>query len=355
MSVRLGIPMSWNSMDKKAKDLIEKGWKREPLTREECLYLLGFGDVSPEIGYARMAANDMVRKSTGNTGVISSQIGLMIKPCPADCKFCNFGASHTAVEDFVMSDEELIRRVKDIFGQGDVRTLLLMTMHTFDVDTLKEKIKIARRNMPEGAVLSMNVGDMDYDTCMELKKAGAERTYHVCRIREGIDTKIPAEQRIQTIKNMIDAGFPVSTCTEPIGPEHSLEEVVNNFFLGMDLGCASFGVMKRVAVPGTPLSIHGQISEARLTKFSAVFSLASAFRNKIPAVNAHEPCQIGFFSGSNLLTAEFGGNPRDRDKNTEASRGMSVRDCRKMLHEAGFENLYGPGQKLIPLNKEHLL
>jgi len=346
---------AYASLDKRALDIIQRGRNREPVSKEECVFMMGFDPLSPEISVARNVANQLVRKTTGNSAVISSQIGVMLNPCPADCKFCNFGISQSSTEPFIMDDDEFKDKVKGITEHGDVRSMNLMTMHVFDIDEMVHKIKLMRTIVPKEFIISLNIGDVDLETCKEFKKAGADKAYHVCRLREGTDTRLRPEARLQTMRNMMDAGLPVSTCTEPIGPEHSVEEIVDNFFQGLDAGCETFAVMRRVAVPGTPLSIHGHITEARLTQMASIFSLALASRKPLPGVNVHEPCQLGFFSGAYLLSAEYGGNPRDRSSETEKNRGMSISDCRKMLFDAGFDNIIGTNGSRIKLDIQYLM
>ena len=341
-------------IDPKAIEIFKKSADHKTITKEECVYLLGFDPNSMEIQMARAMANQNVRRATKNSAVISSQIGVMLNPCPADCKFCNFGVSQSKMEPFVISDDEFVKKVKGITEFNDVRSMNLMTMHVFDVDELIHKIKLMRTIVPKEFLISLNIGDVNLDMCKELKKAGADRAYHVCRMREGIDTKIPPQTRIRTMKNMMEAGLPVSTCTEPIGPEHTAQEVVDNFFLGVETGCETFAVMRRIAVPGTPLSKYGMISEARLTQFAAIFSLASTSFRQLPGISVHEPCQLGFFSGAFLLSAEYGGNPRDRSSETEKNRGMSVADCRKMLFDAGFDGIIRPDGTRAKLDIQYL-
>jgi Biotin synthase and related enzymes len=343
-----------NRFDRKAYDIIAKGWNKGTVTKEECTYLLGFDPLSLEMSYARMAANDLVRKCTGNTGSIVAQVGLMLNPCPADCKFCNFAASQSKMEPFIMSDDEFTEKIKEITMYGDVTAMCLMTMHNFDIDEMKHKIKLARKLVPKEFNMSLNAGDMDYETCIELKAAGANKAYHVCRLREGTDTRLDPKARIQTMKNMISAGIPVCTHTEPVGPEHSDKELADNFFLGIEAGCDSFGVMRRIATPGTPLAHRGQISEARVTQLSAVFSLVLSGRTERPIVNIHEPCQLGLFSGATVITAEYGGNPRDVERETEKNRGFLVQECRKMLYDAGFEYIQKVDGSKAKLNIDYL-
>ncbi|HEX2980873.1 MAG TPA: hypothetical protein VHO48_11460, partial [Anaerolineaceae bacterium] len=128
-------------------------------------------------------------------------------------------------------------------------------------------------------------------------------------------------------------------CCEPVGPEHSPQELVDQIFLGIELGCYQHAAMRRVPVPNTPLAKKGQISERRLSQVVAVVTLASIGCPETQTIAVHEPNSLGLVSGANTIYAEAGVNPRDESKNTEDGRGRDILHCRKMLAEAGYTGL----------------
>ncbi len=265
-----------------------------------------------------------------------------------------FGEGHTKVEKHTISDDELERKIRDFTAHSDLYGLFLMTMHDYDHDMLLHMVKIAKKVIPSQTQLWVNIGDTDYDKFVELKKAGVRGGYHVCRLREGIDTNLKPEDRMSTMKNMVDAGLELYTCCEPIGPEHSIDEIVDNFFIGIDIGCIQHACMRRVAVKGTPIYERGQITELRLSQLCAVLSLTAPQVSGFKFMSVHEPNQIGFLSGANLLTAESGGNPRDTNKDTKENRGWTMERCRKLLWETGFTSLRLGDESHIPLTFDYL-
>ena len=62
---------------------------------------------------------------------------------------------------------------------------------------------------------------------VQLKEAGFDGAYHIVRLREGTDTQIPREKRIATLDAITKAGLDLYYCVEPIGPEHTYEELVD--------------------------------------------------------------------------------------------------------------------------------
>ncbi|HTY47196.1 MAG TPA: hypothetical protein VMB46_05980 [Methanomassiliicoccales archaeon] len=340
--------------NEKVLGILEKSKNGTALSKEECKYLLGFNEYSPESTMARAVANDYTRRRLKNAGVIIGQIGVDIAPCPGGCKFCVFAEQHTKFERYTISDAELISKIEDLTGPGDLYGLFLMTMHIYDKEMLLHMIDIAKQHMAPKTQLWINVGDTDLETAKELKKAGVRGAYHVCRLREGIDTNLKPEARKQTMRNMLTAGLEVYTCCEPIGPEHTVEEIVDNFFIGIEMGAIQHACMRRTPVVGTPFENTGQITELRLAQLCAVLALTAPQVEGFKFMSVHEPNQAGFISGANLITTESGGNPRDTSKETRENRGWTLASCRKMLWESGFTNLRLGDESLIPLSLDYL-
>jgi biotin synthase len=87
-------------------------------------------------------------------------------------------------------------------------------------------------------------------------------------------------------------------------------------------------VMKRIAVPGTPLAEYGEITAAQLAKICAVTVLVSRPQR---AMGVHEPDELCLMAGANQIYAECGVNPRDTENETEKSWGFSTVSARKLL------------------------
>lgn len=141
------------------------------------------------------------------------------------------------------------------------------------------------------------------------------------------------------MQNALDAGLRIFSCLEPVGPEHTVEEIVENMFIGIDLGCTQHAVMRRVAVPGTPLARYGQISNLRLGQMVAVVALATFSMPTMTYMGVHEPTEIAYVSGANVVTAETGVNPRDHMAETSANRGLDMDICRFLRHDGRHGHL----------------
>jgi biotin synthase len=321
----------------KLLDILDRAQSKIALTRDDCKTLLQFSETSYEAGLIRVAALEARRALSNNTGMILAQIGIDVKPCPASCAFCSFGEGHTSMNEMYMDEDELAARTGDLCTQNDLYGLFLMVMHDYNKERLFKMIETARKAAPEKTEIWVNAGDTDIDTFKEMRKRGACGVYHVCRLGEGNTTKLKPEARIQTMHNALDAGMKLYTCLEPIGPEHSIDELVDNMYIGLELPIFIHAAMRRVTVPGSPLAKYGMITNLRLAQIVAVVALAGMGRPSIKYIGVHEPHELSCAAGANSIFAESGVNPRDTVKETTGSRGWTMDRCRQLLWDTGWK------------------
>mgnify|MGYP000861203337 FL=1 len=141
-------------------------------------------------------------------------------------------------------------------------------------------------------------------------------------------------------------------CLEPIGTEHTPEELVDHIFKTIEKGVDTAGVMKRTPVPGT--SFTDEITNARLAQIASVNALAMTAIAPYPWIPVHEADYISLVSGANSICAETGVNPRDTEADTSKGRGLDVTACRKMLWQAGFKHLAKGDGTRIELTPEYI-
>lgn len=345
-----GLEMVEKRLEKILKTCLTEG----NVSKDDCVYLLSFPETSFEAGLIKAVADGLSRKKAENSGLILGQVGIDVSPCEGNCKFCVFGETQTVFKEQSLTDEEIVKEAKALCDGGDLYALFLMAMHNYDKDKMIHAIKLVRKEIPSHTQIWVNVGDSDLDTFNEFKAAGADGAYHVCRLREGIDTDLNKEDRIQTMKNIAASGVDLYTCCEPIGPEHSNEELVENMFIGIELGCFQHAAMRRIAVPGVPLESKGQITEMRLAHIVAVLTLATIPSETVKYMSIHEPTLLGLVAGANVVTAERGANPRDLEAHTDEGRGLDMTGCRTMLYESGFTSLRRGDDTMIPLTIDYI-
>lgn len=311
--------------------------------------MLTLPEASVEAGIARAVADSASRKRFRNEAILLGQIGIEIAPCPGNCRFCVFGKGHSQFPESRLTTEEILERAESFASGGDLYALFLMTMHEFDLGRLLRVVEQVRRAIPEHTQIVVNIGDFDRVQANELRSAGVTGAYHVCRLREGVDTDLDPENRRRTFRAIKEAGMDFYYCCEPIGPEHSPEELVEQLLLGLEFGCFQHAAMRRVYLPGSPLADRGQISELRLAQVVAVVALASLVCASTKNIAVHEPNLIGLTSGANVVYAETGANPRDTAADTAGHRGLDMAGARRMLYEAGFTALRRGDGSTVPL------
>ena len=335
--------------DKRVLNILDAAQTGHAITKEECVFLLQFHETSLEAGLLRAVADAVTRRRFDNGGIVLGQIGIEIAACPGKCKFCSFGDGHTAFTPGVMSDEDILRSADNFTASGELYALFLMTMHTFDFERLIHIVQMLKERIPQETQIVVNIGDFDQSQARNLKSAGVNGAYHVCRLREGTDTALAPEERKATIRNIKDSGLDWYYCCEPVGPEHSPEELADQIFIGLEYGCFQHAAMRRVYIPSAPLSPQGQISELRLAQVTSVVALATLACPETKSIAVHEPNLLGLTAGANTVYAETGANPRDTEKNTTGNRGRDINACKLMLYEAGFKNLLTSPRKVVTL------
>ncbi len=320
-------------------------------SKQDCALLLALPETSIEASLLRAVSDTITRQRFSNEGIILGQIGVELSACPGKCKFCSFADGHTTFTPSIMPDDEIIARAVNFTSSGELYALFLMTMHTFDFARLLHIVQTVRAKIPRETQIVVNIGDFDDAQALDLKAAGVNGAYHVCRLREGIDTALSPDQRKATIRAIKNSGLDWYYCCEPIGPEHSPLELAEQIYLGIEYGCFQHAAMRRVYIPSTPLAPRGQITELRLSQIVAVVFLATLACSETRSIAVHEPNLLGLVSGANTVYAETGANPRDTQQVTTAHRGRDIRTCKQMLYEAGFENIVASPHRRLPLTE----
>jgi biotin synthase len=321
---------------------LERAVENCPPTKQECYQLLSYPEQSLESGILMAAADHISRRRFSNKAMLLGQIGIEIAPCPGRCKFCAFSANNPRPDNAQLSMEQILERASAFSEGKDLYALFLLTMHSFDFTRLLSAVSAIRQVLSPQTQIVVNTGDLEGSQGDELRSAGVSGAYHVCRLREGMDTDLPPARRVRTIESIKKAELDLYYCCEPIGPEHTPKELIDQIFIGIEFGCFQHAAMRRVCVPGTPLFEKGQITERRLAQITAVVALATLSCKETRSIAVHEPNLLGLCAGANAIYAETGSNPRDTASDTRGRRGLDMEDCRKMLRETGFTDLlYG--------------
>lgn len=316
-------------------DLIKKTRAGDVLIRNELVYLLGL-PVDSEETYRVMAEAVRVSKEvSGGRAEVHAQFAVNLAPCPCECLFCSFAKSNgifkTAIE---LTPEQAVAHARQFETDG-ANAIYMMTTATYPFGRFLEMAKEVRSHLKPETTLIANVGDQNIEDARRLKDAGFTGVYHALRLREGTDTALSPEKRRQSIRNFQAAGLSVGTCVEPVGPEHTNEELAEMIEFTASFNPAFSGSARRIPIPGTRMAERGIISEMRMAQIVAVTRLGMP--RTVMGNCTHEPCTLGAIAGANLFWAEVGANPRDIKEKTEEGRGESVASCGSLFHESAWD------------------
>ena len=321
-------------------DIIKKSRNREPFSREEVVAMLALPADSLNSYVLMGEAARISREVSANRAEIHAQLALNLAPCPKDCLFCSFAVANGIFStSTVASPEDAVRQARQLENDG-ANALYIMVTANFDLGAYLEMSKEIRRNLRPETVLIANVGDDYASSARALVAAGFWGVYHAIRLREGTDTTISTTRRFESIRMFQDAGLSIGTCVEPVGPEHTNEEVADMIMFTAFLDPSFSGAARRISIPGTAMAARGMISELRMAQIVAVTRLAMP--RSVTGNCSHEPGAIPIMGGANLLWAEVGANPRDTAERTETGRGHSVAAVRQLFTETEWRTLDGP-------------
>jgi biotin synthase len=323
-------------------DLMKKAHDGGVLSKAELMFMLDCPPDSLESYRIMAEANRISKDLTGNRAEVHAQLALNLAPCPCNCAFCSFAQSNGLFkEETRLSPEQAVSYAKQFETDGANAVFVMTTAH-YPFELFIEMSQEIRRNLRPQTVLIANVGDQSLERAKRIKDTGYAGVYHALRLREGIDTRLSPEKRKESIRSFQGAGLGVGTCVEPVGPEHTSEELAEAILFTGSFDPSYSGAARRIAIPGTAIAGRGMISEMRMAQIVAVT------RFGVPRTVAgnctHEPCTLGGMGGANLFWAEVGANPRDTEEKTEEGRGETVPSCRGIFRECGWDVWDGPSR-----------
>lgn len=323
-------------------DLLKKSKDGEVFSHDELAHMLGYPPDSPESYRIMAEANRISKELTGNQAEIHAQFALNLAPCACNCAFCSFAKINGVFkEETRISVEDAIAYARQFETDG-ANAIYVMTTTFFPFSAFIEISREIRRHLRPETVMIANVGDQTPQNAQTIRDAGYTGVYHALRLREGKDTDIAPAARIKSIQNFQEAGLKVGTCVEPVGPEHSNEELADAILFTASFNPAFSGAARRIAIPGTEISKRGMITELRMAQIVAVTRLGTP--RPVLGNCTHEPCTLGGFAGANLFWAEVGANPRDIKEKTEEGRGETVESCKRLFRECGWDALTEPSR-----------
>ena len=325
------------SMNKNIDQIINKAINGGEITAPELRNLLTVDYLSEESYMIQYAARKISAAVSNGKAEVHAQVGINVGPCPKNCHFCSFAPVNKVFpQEKIYSLEEILEKALRFEADGANAIYLMVTANykLADYLAIAKEVKAALKSETP---MVANVDDFDEDDGKALKKAGFAGIYHVVRMGEGIVTGIDPKVRLRTIAAAQKAGLLVGTCVEPVGPEHSLDEIVEKAMLVRAMKPVHAGSGRRINIPGSPLEIHGAFNEAQQAPITAAIKLAMGY--SVPG-HAGGDSSLFAMAGVNLSWAESGSNPRDIKANTVIGGTVAIR--REAFQQAGWGIVEGP-------------
>jgi len=323
-------------------DLIRKTQDGEHLSHEELVHLLSMAPDCSESYLVMAESNRISKELTGNKAEVHAQLALNLAPCPGNCAFCSFAEKNGIFsKETRLTVEEAVAYANQ-FEKDGANAIFAMTTAYYPFGLFLEMSQEIRRSLNPETVLIANVGDQSLANAHKIKEVGYTGVYHALRLREGIDSGLSPEKRKESIRNFQEAGLKVGTCVEPVGPEHTPLELADMICFTASFNPSYSGAARRIPIPGTEIVMRGTISELRMAQIVAITRLGMP--RTVLGNCTHEPCTLGGLAGANLFWAEVGANPRDTNEKTEEGRGETVKTCRKLFQECGWDIYEGPSR-----------
>jgi biotin synthase len=324
------------------EELMKKSRSGDVLSREELVYLLGLKTDSVETYMVMAEANRLSKELSDGKAEVHAQFAINLAVCNCDCLFCSFAKINSIFSENIELTWEQAVAYAQQFEDDGANAVFMMSTAQYPFDRFIEISQEVRKNMKPETTLIANIGDLSVKRAVKLKDAGFSGVYHALRLREGTDTGLSPEKRKKSINNFKEAGLEVGTCVEPVGPEHTNEELAEMIEFTASFNPAYSGAARRISIPGTAIAKRGIISEMRMAQIVAVTRLGMP--RSVMGTCTHEPCTLGAISGANLFWAEVGANPRDIEEKTEEGRGETVHSCKSIFKESGWDVWRGPSR-----------
>jgi len=323
-------------------ELIRKSQAGEVLSREELVYLLGLAPDSAETYMVMAEATRLSKELSGGKAEVHAQFAINLAPCNCNCLFCSFAKINGVfTEATELTPEQAVAYARQFESDG-ANAVFMMSTANYPFERFIEMSKEIRTNLKPGTTLIANVGDQSLKDAVRLKDAGFSGVYHAVRLREEKDTGLSVKKRERSISNFKEAGLEVGTCVEPVGPEHTNEELAEMIEFTASFNPSYSGAARRILIPGTEIAKRGVINEMRMAQIVAVTRLGMP--RSVMGNCTHEPCTLGAIAGANLFWAEVGANPRDIEEKTEEGRGETVGSCKSIFQESNWGVWSGPSR-----------
>lgn len=304
------------------------------LTHEEIVELLHIETSSKECDYLRERAHEANLTLTGGGAYMWGAIGVDYASCAMNCDFCSFGKAWGLIGDEkIYSIDEIVARVGEYVADG-VHFIVLRTTQHYSLETIAEFVGAIRKAVEGAYEIVVNVGEFGLATANTLYDSGVDGVYHAIRLREGINTHFRIAEREATLDAIQHSPLNLIHLVEPVGAEHTYDEIAERFLGAVRYGAYISGIMARIPVEGTPLGTQPRISDEEIAKQIAVLRLSGG--SVVKHICVHPASEVALMSGANVAVIETGAIPRDNALAENKWRQFDCRTARELFERCGY-------------------
>ena len=168
------------------------------------------------------------------------------------------------------SDGNIIKAARAFVDEG-ASWVTLRTTEFYGLDRLctLAKKRCARPFLGAHGLV-VNTGEFGPLEPRAMIASGIDVVYHSLRHGEGRTTCFRPEERKATLSAVRDSDLKLAHLVEPVGPEHTDDEIADVLMTALSNGAALSGAMARINVKGTPFESHAPLPDLRLAQIVAI-------------------------------------------------------------------------------------
>ena len=241
--------------------------QKDDLARDDIITLLNADDPA-DVELIRSAAEKLLLDKCGNKVFYRGLIEFS-NYCACDCYYCGIRKSNNAVKRYTLSKDEIISAAKWCAEQG-YGSVVLQSGERRDaafVDFVEDvitqiKLSTISEKLPDGAGITLSVGEQEPESYERFYKAGAHR--YLLRI-EASDPKLFAsihpqsqnlQSRIACLKTLRKIGYQVGTGVMIGIPSQTVENLADDILFFKDMDVDMIGMGPYIVHNATPMNIH---------------------------------------------------------------------------------------------------
>lgn len=316
---------------------VEKVLNDEELDLDDIIMLLALPEESNEVRLIGKKAGEIAKRVTGGKGKVWAAIGLDYVNCKMNCSFCSLGDRWNAIGEQTELTDDRIMEIAKTYAEKKADWIVLRTTEFYPMEKLLRLVTKVKSEVKGDYILTVNTGNDNTSETDKLLKAGVEMVYHAIRLREGEDTHFNLAERRAVVRDIKASGLMLSEYLEPIGPEHTNEEIARRMLELISEGTDVAGVMPRVPVAGTPKYELGTLSEKRIAQITAIFRIVS--KQNIKDIVIHPRNDLAIEYGANVLVVDTGAIPRSNDIAKEEWDELGIDKAREILESYGYDGI----------------